>query len=184
MAAVLTPPVFGPETSLPADGEIEALWEQHAMPPHIREHSRVVRSVALQLVDWLAESGVVLSRSAVEAGALLHDIAKAPTLESGMPHDREAERILTEHGYPELGYVAGVHVTLPEPHPLDEATVVYYADKRVQHTALVSLDDRFVDLVARYGQGDPVRIAYLEAIHERSARAERALFAATEGRLP
>lgn len=179
-----SPPRFGPDTPLPGAAAIAALWDLHGMPEHIREHSQAVCAVALQVADWLVAGGVRLYRPAVEAGALLHDLAKAPCLADGTSHDRAGERLLREHGYPELGYVAGVHVTLPDDHPLDEAVVVYYADKRVQHTALVSLADRFDDLIERYGEGDPLRIAYLDAMRERTVAVERRLFAATGGRRP
>lgn len=163
--------------ALPDPVAVERLWQQHEMPEHIREHSRVVCRLGLQLADWLAVAGIVLSHPLIEAGALLHDIAKAPCLGSGLPHDQEGERLLAELGYPELGRLVGRHVLLPSPHPLDETMIVYYADKRVKHVQVVDLATRFSYIVERYGKQDPARIRRIEQSLRRAEEVERMIFA-------
>ncbi len=174
-------PEFGPQTPLPDADRISALWDRHEMPPNIRRHSQAVCDTALQLAGWLVEGGVELYLPALRAGALLHDIAKAPCLTSGGFHDAEGRQLMVEHGYPELATLVGDHVDLPDPHPLDEAMVVYYADKRILHSRLVSLRERNDDLIVRYGQGDPARIERLKQLGRRAVAVEGTLFGAMNG---
>lgn len=174
-------PIFGPQTPLPGEGQITALWDRYRMPPNIRRHSQAVCDTALQLAGWLVEGGVGLYLPALRAGALLHDIAKAPCLASGGFHDAEGRQLLVQHGYPELATLVGDHVDLPDPHPLDEAMVVYYADKRILHSQLVGLRERNEDLIVRYGQGNPDRIERLGQLGRRARAVERFLFAAMNG---
>jgi uncharacterized protein len=179
------PPVFGPQTPLPDREEIARLWNRYGMLDNIREHSQVVTAVALLVTDWLARAGVRLNRRAVEAGALLHDIAKTPCLGTETRHDHEGQAILTELGYPELGYLVRSHVVLPEGEPLDETMVVNYADKRVNHDQLVNLEDRFAYIAGRYGRGMPHLEQRIAQGLERAREVERLIFASIDhGRTP
>lgn len=170
------PAVFGPSTPLPDRAEIDRLWNRYGMLDNIREHSRVVTAVALLVTDWLAQAGVQLNRRAVEAGALLHDIAKTPCLGTETRHDRQGETILTKLGYPELGYLVRSHVVLPEGEPLDETMVVNYADKRVNHDQLVNLEERFAYIAGRYGRGMPHLEERIAQGLQRAQEVERMLF--------
>lgn len=168
---------FSHATPLPPVDQIPALWDRYGMLDNIRDHSRVVCHVALTLADWLEEADVHLQRRAVEVGALLHDIAKTPCLGTSRRHDAEGEQVMRDLGYPELAYLVGVHVRLPDPHPVDESFVVYYADKRVKHDAVVDLDHRFAYIAERYGRGDETLTALIEKGRRRAMAAERQLFA-------
>jgi len=169
-------PCFTESTAVPNDAEIEALWDRYGMLDNIRTHSEVVCAMALRLTAWLGEGGVPLVTRVVRAGALVHDLCKTPCLKSGRRHDREGEQLLREHGYPELGRLVGVHVNLAEAHPLDEAMVVYYADKRVNHDRVVGLDERFAYIAERYGRGIPAVADRVAEALQRAYRAERILF--------
>ncbi|RJX28946.1 MAG: HD domain-containing protein [Desulfarculus sp.] len=170
------PPVFGPRTPLPSREEIARLWNRYGMLDNIREHSRVVTAVALLVTDWLAQAGTKLNRRAVEAGALLHDIAKTPCLGTETRHDRQGEAILAGLGYPELGYLVRNHVVLPPEEPLDETMLVNYADKRVNHDQLVDLADRFAYIAGRYGRGMPHLEQRIAQGLERAREVERLIF--------
>ena len=78
--------IITPATPLPSQEQILAWWDDYGMLPNIRRHSQVVCQVALLVTDWLAEGGSRLNREAVEAGALLHDIAKTPCLGTDKLH--------------------------------------------------------------------------------------------------
>lgn len=147
---------------------------------NIRDHSRVVCRVSLLIADWLQDVGILLDRHALEVGALLHDIAKTPCLGTPRRHDLEGEKLLLELGYPELAYLVGVHVRLPDPHPVDESFVVYYADKRVKHDQVVDLAHRFVYIAERYGKGNGELLALIDKGKQRAMAAERQLFALLE----
>lgn len=167
---------FTRETALPDHEQAMLLWERHCMLDNIREHSRVVCSVAMLITGWLGEAGVPLRRRAVKIGALLHDVAKTPCLTSRQRHDLEGGRILEEAGYPELAELVRLHVVLPPEHPLDEIMVVNYADKRVNHDQVVSLEERYAYIVERYGNGDPVLMARIGKGLDRMRQVEDLIF--------
>lgn len=168
---------FSACSALPSNDDVRVLWDRFGMLENIREHSRVVCDVALTLARWLAEAGVVLDMRAVETGALLHDIAKTQCLGTARRHDAEGRAILLALGYPELAYLVGVHVRLPDPHPVDETLVVYYADKRVMHDEVVDLATRFAYIAQRYGEGDEELLGLIDRGRLRAEAAERELFA-------
>jgi uncharacterized protein len=125
------------------------------MPEHIQKHSSVVAQIAVYLGRLLNQNGVRLNLELLEAGALLHDIAKAPTLATGERHEDVGARMLEEWGYTPLAPVVKEHVILDPVslcRPITESLLVNYADKRVKHDQVVSLRDRFSDLIGRYAR--------------------------------
>jgi len=135
---------------IPSLDQAIGLIERSLMPPHILVHSIMVRRVALVLGASLVRRGSVLDLALVEMAALLHDISKMECVGTGRDHALMGQDFLSAHGYPLVGDVVGQHVRLRSME-LNEAMVVNYADKRVMHDRVVSLDRRFVDLMARYG---------------------------------
>jgi uncharacterized protein len=70
------------------------------------------------------------------------------------------------------------HVVLdPQPPegPIGEAAVVHYADKRVKHTAIVSLRERFQDLKERYGK-TPAALTWIENLERETLELEERIF--------
>ena len=136
------------------------------MLPNIRRHSIVVAQVALQIIDGFAESertpASIPDRSLIAAGALLHDIAKTPCLKNGCDHAIQGAEICLQLGYPEIASIVEEHVILRD-HDSDRRLqglfnareVIYYADKRVRHEEIVSLNDRLEYILEHYGNGDP-----------------------------
>ena len=177
-------PGFPDGTPLPSTAQIMELWDEFAMLDNIRRHSKVVCGVALRLADWLAESGLVLNRRAVEAGALLHDIAKTMCLGQKCRHDLEGGRIMDELGYRPLAYLVANHVLLPPYQPLDETMLVNYADKRVTHDQIVTIDQRYEYIVDRYGRGEPERLARLAQGKARINEVEQIIFSQLSGKGP
>jgi putative nucleotidyltransferase with HDIG domain len=141
---------------------------EYGMLPNIREHSFLVTAVARHLGQALAEAGIALNLDLMEAGALLHDLGKTPCLGTNRNHAEWGAAILLARGYPDVARIVKEHVVLTEYHPdslvLGEAELVNYADKRVLHTRVVTLQERFADLKTRYGRGPEalVRISALE----------------------
>ena len=90
------------------------------------------------------------------------------------------ERILASLGYPEIARVVREHVRLeddwPDYRPLREAEVVNYADKRVLHTRVVSLAERFADLEVRYGR-TPEALVRIASMAAKTQVLEKKLFA-------
>jgi len=150
------------------------------MLSHIREHSFLVMEVAAFLGQALNDSGFDLNVPLIEAGALLHDLGKTPCLGTARNHALWGAEILRGLGYHEVAQVVAEHVNLEnqngDPRPLREAEVVNYADKRVLHTRVVTLKDRFDYLKARYGRTPEAR-ARIAAMEVRTRTLEEKLFA-------
>jgi putative nucleotidyltransferase with HDIG domain len=154
--------------------------EAHGMLPNIREHSFRVMEVARFLGEALAEAGFDLSLPLVTVGALLHDLAKTQCLGTLENHAELGAGILEALGYPQVAQVVREHVHLDgnilDPRPLREAELVNYADKRVLHEVVVTLEVRFADLKVRYGR-TPEALARIQATEVRSRALEDRLFA-------
>ena len=167
---------IGLDTPLPTTREVEDWWDQYGMLDNIRAHSKVVCQVALTLTDWLEQAGLVLCRKAVEVGALAHDIAKTPCLGTDRRHAEEGAEIVKHLGFPELAYIVHHHVTLPCGQPLDETAVVNYADKRVNHDQVVTLQERYAYIMERYGGSDPHKRQRIQQGLLRVSQVEKEIF--------
>jgi len=165
--------------SLPSRAECLALMAAHGMLPNIREHSFRVMEVARFLGEALAEAGFDLFLPLVTVGALLHDLGKTQCLGTLTNHAELGAGILEELGYPHLAQVVREHVHLDgnilDPRPLREAEVVNYADKRVLHEAVVTLEARFADLKVRYG-GTSEALARIKVTEIRTRALEEKIF--------
>ncbi len=146
------------------------------MPEHILHHSLMVREVAMSIGHSLAEQGHQLNLDLVSVAAVLHDICKIDQINSGEDHARLGAELLNAHGYPEVGAIIGEHVKLKD-FRVNESLVIYYADKRVMHDRVVSLDRRFEDLLERYGI-DEMRTSRISKLHIKAREAEDLLIEA------
>lgn len=147
------------EDRIPSLDECHELIREHSMLPNIREHSEQVLRVCLAIVDNLAP-GVAVNRDLVVAAALLHDITKTRSLETKEPHDASGAALLRGLGFASIASIVEQHVIFLDFNPdgrLEEREIVYYADKRVMHTAIVTVSERVADLVARYGTTPEIR---------------------------
>jgi uncharacterized protein len=166
--------------SLPSYNDCLALMDSHGMLPNIREHSFRVMQVADRLGRALAAAGLALHLPLISTGALLHDLGKTACLGTANNHAHLGADILTSLGYLELAQVVREHVRLDDgvddPRPLREAEVVNYADKRVLHTRVVSLVERFDDLKERYGR-TPEALVRIAAMAVKTQILEEKLFA-------
>ena len=139
---------------VPTEAECYEIIKRSNMLDNIVRHSEMVMAVSLALVDNLKEPSIV-QRSLVLSAALLHDIAKTRTIGSKeLRHDIIGGQIMREMGYDAIAEIVESHVVFEGFNPdgeLEEREIVFYADKRVMHDRIVSIDDRVDDLVERYG---------------------------------
>jgi hypothetical protein len=138
---------FG-QREIPTASECQAILEEVKTPANVIGHGRRVAEVAEEISLRLNEAGLQLNVAQVRAAALLHDLAK------GQPGHAEAgARILAELGFAGVGRVVGVHMDyeFPEGAALDEAAIVYLADKLVQGDRIVPLAVRFEQKFAAAG---------------------------------
>lgn len=140
---------------IPPQNECLELLNTVKMPNHIQAHSRLVCCVALVLTDGLLAAGININRKLIRASALLHDITKPRSFDTGENHATTGGEYLSGLGFPEVGEIVRQHVKLDsyfataEP---NEAEVVNYADKRVLHDRVVPLDDRMAYIRDRYAR--------------------------------
>ena len=140
--------------SIPTETECFKIMEQYSMLPNIIEHSIQVKNSAMAIANNLIDKNSI-NIELVCAGALLHDIAKTITLKTGERfHDRIGADLIIKLGYPEVAEICASHVLLNSFNPhgnVEEREIVHYSDKRVKHSKIVSLEERFEDLLVRYG---------------------------------
>ena len=154
------------------------LMERYGMLENIVAHSLEVTKVALFLSLELNKKGQKIDLPLVEAASLLHDIAKTACLKTKEDHTESGYRLLKEIGYERVGEIVAQHVWLKrvgEASSVSEEEVVNYADKRVRHDQIVSLEERFKDLKARYGK-DQKAIHYLDRMEKAILGVEDKIF--------
>jgi uncharacterized protein len=166
--------------AIPSWAECLELMDIHGMLPNIREHSFAVMQVACYLAEALENAGFDLFLPLVTTGALLHDLGKTACLGTMNNHAEWGAVVLDDLGYHHVAQVVREHVYLNDdlldPRPLREADVVNYADKRVLHDEVVTLQDRFADLKVRYGR-TPEALARINATETKSRALEEKIFA-------
>jgi uncharacterized protein len=144
---------------IPTERDCFELMKQHQMRENIVRHSVQVMKVSMALFENLRDPSSIRPEL-IHAGALLHDIAKTRTIETKeLRHDLLGAVMMRELGYEDIAQIIESHVVFNNFKPegeLEEREIVFYADKRVMHDQIVSLDDRIRDLVKRYGANERV----------------------------
>jgi putative nucleotidyltransferase with HDIG domain len=161
---------------IPSEEECYEIMAEMGMLENIIAHSRQVQKVSLFIVDRLIVKN--LNRELVRAAALLHDITKTRSLQTKEDHAKTGEILLAAKGYPEIGTIIGQHVFIYECFPegeITEAEVVNYADKRVIHDGVASLEERMNYILKRYGNTSERR-QLLNSLWERSKKLENKIF--------
>ncbi len=150
---------------IPSRTECLELFRQFDMPHHIRRHSLLVAEVALFLGTRLNQNSSRLDLRLLEAAALLHDIGKMPSLETGEDHAALGADMLDGIVHPAVSRIVSEHISLASsqvPGPITESLIVNYSDKRVMHDQVVSVEKRYEDLIVRYANG-PIRELFLRS---------------------
>lgn len=163
---------------IPSRTHCFSLMDRVAMPRHIRSHSVLVAEIAVFLGGLLKHRWTRLDLQLLEAGGLLHDIAKPRSIATGEKHEEVGAVMLQEWGYPTVARIVREHVTMDYGRatgPVTESILVNYADKRVRHAEIVSLRERFLDLIERYARS-PEHAAFLEKRMELYVHLEERIF--------
>lgn len=173
--------------NVPTIGQCLEFIERYEMFDNIRAHSFVVARIAEALVKGLHEAGKspgpLANIDEVIAGALLHDIAKTLCLKTDCLHAETGRDICLELGYPLMAEIVAEHVVLRnytydlyKQGIFNAKELVFYADKRVLHDQVVSLGERLDYILARYGNGEPVRERRIRENFDQALKLERYLF--------
>lgn len=165
--------------TIPGVNECLDLMEQYHMLPNIKDHSIVVTEVAGVITNGLIAAGYDLSLETVIAGALLHDIGKTACLDNDDDHAARGLEICLAHNLKTIADIVAEHVILKNYAPKNgfaEKEIVYYADKRVNHDKVVSLEERLAYILERYGMNNEVRCRAIKRNYARCQDLEKRMF--------
>ena len=165
---------------IPSETQCYRIMAEMAMLDNIVAHSIRVCQVATMLTESLNSNGNELNSDLVRAAALLHDITKTRSLKTSENHAATGALYLQALGYPEVGDIVGQHVKLTAFDVTDkpnEAEVLNYADKRVMHDKVVSLDERMAYILKRYACSGELGNYRLEKMEAATQAIENKLFA-------
>ncbi|MFC1819267.1 HDIG domain-containing metalloprotein [Thermodesulfobacteriota bacterium] len=165
--------------TIPGVNECLDLMEQYHMLPNIKDHSIVVTDVAGVITNGLIAAGYDLSLETVIAGALLHDIGKTACLNNDDDHAAKGLEICLAHNLKTIADIVAEHVILKNYAPQNgfaEKEIVYYADKRVNHDKVVSLEERLDYILERYGMNNEVRCRAIKRNYARCQDLEKRMF--------
>ncbi|MTJ81482.1 MAG: NTP transferase domain-containing protein [Telmatospirillum sp.] len=139
---------------LPTLTECDAILADLQPSADARAHAHAVAATAAMLCESLREQGIPLDAGLIQAGALLHDIAK------GRPgHATAGARLVARLGFPAVAPLVAAHSDLDfHGSRLDESALVFLADKLVRGDSLVSLEQRFSETFQRLA-GNPGAVA-------------------------
>lgn len=140
---------------------IYKLYKKYHTPAHVIKHMEVVADLAQQLALNLIKKGKKIDLRRVAEISLLHDLLKHKSFKNKKINDVK----LTSVALKLLGRKDLVKSVLTQqfeaiinpriaPKTLEEK-IVYYADKRVKHSEIVPLRERFRDGRIRYWQNKP-----------------------------
>ena len=139
-----------PKSQIPSKSECLSILTKNKTPFNVIEHCKAVCKVAEEIADRLISNGINLNKKLVIAASLLHDIEREKK-----DHIEEGAKLIKSLGFPKVSEVIKKHslykVENPERQPKTyEEKIVFYADKRVKGSQVVSLEERFADLKKRY----------------------------------
>ena len=107
------------------------------LPQNLINHMLAVRDEALGICRALNENGLCLDTELIESAALIHDICRDEP-----KHPYAAAELLRKLGYFREARIIEQHHELKN-EIIDEAAVVYLADKYIKEDKKVSLEERF-----------------------------------------
>jgi len=164
--------------NIPSKNDCFRLMCENQMLENIVAHSLQVCRVGMCLMDHLKLQGVDLDGRLVQAAALLHDITKTRSFETEENHALTGGQLLTDLGYVEVGNLVRQHVRLDQ-YSLQtgpgEVGIINYADKRVLHDRIVSLDERMNYILDRYGK-NPELQQKIQMLVEKTKALEKNIF--------
>lgn len=152
---------------LPSAEECRALMEEmQILSTPIADHCRAVSTAALALSKALIASGGAVDMELVRSAALLHDIAR-----NRKNHARAGAHLLQRHGFDRVAPIVRTHMDLEvrQEEPVDEAQVVYLADKLINGDRFGGLELRFGSRMDKFGADSKAA----EAIGRRRENARR-----------
>ncbi len=148
---------YAEREAFPTVQECHVLLSQRQIAPPLLAHSRRVAELAYRLAVLVNKAGYGLHLDLLVAAGLLHDLAR-----NQADHAHRAADFLVQWGYPQVADVVASHmdIRLEPEQPLDEAQLLYLADKLVQESDIVPLCERWESCCERFaGQPEALEAA-------------------------
>lgn len=138
---------------IPTRNECEAILARLKAQEGVVQHGRLVSEVARALAERLNQAGLRLDIGIIVAAGMLHDLAKGRA-----HHERLGARMLNTMGYHDVADIVAVHrdIEFEEGRTLNEAAVLYLADKLVKGDRRVSIDERFQGALDKFNRNGDV----------------------------
>lgn len=154
------------ELKAPNRKECYSILELYNTPNKIINHCVEVARVALNILEILNKRGYNLNASALEAAALLHDIARREK-----DHAKVGEKILKDLGYEQVGNIISTHmdIQVDEDKGITENEILYLADKLVKEDKVELLEVKITEYLKKYSDNCHA----LEKITKRFAEAQK-----------
>lgn len=140
---------------IPTVEECRAILCNHQVNDNVMRHVQAVAALATRMAGLLNDAGLNLSLDLTAAGGLLHDVAK------GKPHHaRRGGRLLVSYGFPAVARIVACHMDIEfaADTAIDEAAVVFLADKLIQGDNPVTLAEHFRPALMKFA-GSPAVVA-------------------------
>ncbi len=138
---------YWPVRDIPNDYICAMLYELADTPENVQRHCEIVAAKSMELADRLEERHIVLNRELLYRAALLHDVCRM------QKHHAEAgAAFLNMHGFHRLADIVRYHMDWPDDKSvqLNEAALLYLADKLVCENQNVTLKERFAKKAEQY----------------------------------
>ena len=119
----------------PSEDEIRRMLRRQRTPEHVIAHCDAVAAFAIELAERVGQ----VDQRLLYTAAKLHDLCRLQT-----DHAAKGAHVLRMQGYPQVARIIALHHSPQAAEGrLDEVALLFYADKRIQGTELVSLRERF-----------------------------------------
>ncbi|MBI5413160.1 HD domain-containing protein [Candidatus Peregrinibacteria bacterium] len=153
--------------------DVEKLYREFHTPPHVRAHCKAVADFAVDLGKKFIAAGQRIDLKMLRNAALVHDLLRVVDFRhfeprkweykvsdedikcwerlrekyKGMHHGDATAEILEKRGYGDMAQVVRRHKFIQVDEGFDtwEEKILYYADKRVKHDKVVTLEERLRD---------------------------------------
>lgn len=150
----------------PTRKECDCILSMHHVPDHIINHCRAVAEAAVNILGSLQAVDCEIDAPALEAAALLHDIARREK-----NHAEKGADILKELGYEKVGAIISTHmdIEVDENDRLTENEILYLADKLVKEDRILPLTERLEMSLHAFGDNEQA----MKKIKNRFATADK-----------
>lgn len=119
---------------------IEKIYEECSTSKNVIAHMQAVAEVVKQIVDDIDPMGALYDKDLLVQSALVHDIARRKK-----DHAAVGAAILQKEGYEEAAALIAEHHSdrMFDSQTLTMSEILFYADKRVRESQIVSVEERF-----------------------------------------